>query len=569
MEQRHKLLGTILMEMDVINEQQLEEGLNLHRQHDKKIGEALQELGFCSSEDVCQALAMQSGLRYLDPTTIDIPREVTSLVPESLVRDHTIIPVAREDGRITIATSDPFDLFAQDNVRFATNADVDCVLASRESILQAIERHYGVSQDKIEKTLEEVNQQVEFKEEKELEESMQAEGDDAPVIKLVTLIISEAMKHRASDIHIEPMEDRLRIRYRVDGVCFEVDSPPKRLQASIISRVKIMAKIDIAEKRRPTDGRIKLRLLGREVDFRVSCLPASHGESVVLRILDKSSVLYGIQELGFMDDDYKRFRNIIRRPNGVFLVTGPTGSGKTTTLYAALQELNTPDRKIITAENPVEYNISGLNQAEVKAGIGLTFARILRAMLRQAPEIILVGEIRDTETAEIAIQAALTGHLVFSTLHTNDAPSAITRLIDMGVAPFLVSSAIQAIMAQRLVRTICPHCKKPKEYRPHELAWVGLREEEVQGVTFYHGEGCKDCSYTGYKGRLGIFEMMEMTPEIRELAFRKASTNKVRDEAIVSGMRTLREDGVRKIINGLTTIEEILRITAEVQAMYE
>ena len=365
------------------------------------------------------------------------------------------------------------------------------------------------------------------------------------------------------------MEDRLRIRYRTDGVCYEVDCPPKRLQGAIISRVKILAKIDIAERRRPTDGRIKMKLLGKEIDFRVSCLPANHGESVVLRILDKSSVMYGIQELGFMDDDYKRFRNIIRRPNGVFLVTGPTGSGKTTTLYAALQELNTPDRKIITAENPVEYNITGLNQSEVRPGIGLTFARILRAMLRQAPEIILVGEIRDTETAEIAIQAALTGHLVFSTLHTNDAPSAITRMIDMGVAPFLVSSSIQAIMAQRLVRTICPNCKRPREYKPHELAWVGLREEEVQGVTFYEGAGCQECSSTGYKGRLGIFEMMEMTPELRELAFRKASTNKIRDEAIVSGMRTLREDGVRKVIGGLTTIEEVLRITTEAQAMYE
>jgi len=389
MEQRHKLLGTLLVDMDVITGQQLEEGLNLHRQSDKKVGEALQELGFCTSEDVCQALAMQSGLRYLDPTTVEIPREVIQLVPEAIVREHHVMPVSREDGRITIATSDPFDLFAQDNVRFATNTEVDCVLASRESIQQAIERYYGVDSEKIEEFLEDAGGDVEFREEKELEEAAAAEGDDAPVIKLVTLIISEAIRRRASDIHIEPLENRLRIRYRVDGVCFEVDSPPKRLQASIISRIKIMAKIDIAEKRRPTDGRIKLKLVGRDVDLRVSCLPASHGESVVMRILDKSSVLYGIQELGFMDDDYKRFRNIIRRPNGVFLVTGPTGSGKTTTLYAALQELNTPDRKIITAEDPVEYNIAGLNQSEVRRGIGLTFVRILRAMLRQAPNVIL------------------------------------------------------------------------------------------------------------------------------------------------------------------------------------
>jgi len=568
MEQRHKLLGTILLDMDVIDDAQLEEGLNLHRQSDKKIGEAMLELGFCSSEDVCQALSMQSGVRYLDPTTVDIPKEVIKLVPETLVRENCVIPVSAEDGRITIATPDPFDLFAQDNVRFATNAEVECVLASRESIMQAIERNYGVDEDKIEEFLDDLGGGVEFREEKELQESIEVGDDDAPVIKLVTLLISEALKRRASDIHIEPMEDRLRIRYRTDGVCFEVESPPKRLQGSIISRVKIMAKIDIAEKRRPTDGRIKLKLVGRDIDLRVSCLPANHGESVVLRILDKSSVLYGVQELGFMDDDYKRFRNIIRRPNGVFLVTGPTGSGKTTTLYAALQELNTPDRKIITAENPVEYNISGLNQAEVRANIGLTFSRILRAMLRQAPNVILVGEIRDTETAEIAIQAALTGHLVFSTLHTNDAPSAITRLIDMGVAPFLVSSSIQAIMAQRLVRTICPNCKRKREYRPHELAWVGLREEDVQGITFYEGAGCKECSNTGYRGRLGIFEMLEMTNELSELAFRKASTNKLRDEAIVSGMRTLREDAVRKVLNGDTTIEEALRVTAESQSMY-
>jgi type IV pilus assembly protein PilB len=318
----------------------------------------------------------------------------------------------------------------------------------------------------------------------------------------------------------------------------------------------------VAEKRRPQDGRIRMKLLGRDIDLRVSALPASHGPSLVMRILDKESVLLGVQDLGFGDDDYRRFKNIIKRPNGIFLVTGPTGSGKTTTLYAALNELNTPDRKIITAENPVEYSLTGINQAEVRERIGMSFARILRAMLRQAPNIILVGEIRDTETAEIAIQAALTGHLVFSTLHTNDAPSAITRLIDMGVQPFLVSSSIQAIMAQRLVRTVCKNCKEPYEAPEHELRAVGLTPDDVSGVTLYRGGGCPECQGTGYKGRIGIFEMMELDSELRDMAFHKAATNRIRDQAIASGMRTLMQDGIRKVIQGITTIDEVLRITA-------
>jgi type IV pilus assembly protein PilB len=459
---------------------------------------------------------------------------------------------------------DPLNLFALDNLRFATSCDIQWVLCCEEDLKNAVQKHYGLEEETVDNMLQEFTESDIVYTEEGAAAGLALDGDDedAPIIRLVTLIITEALKQRASDIHIEPMENRIRVRYRIDGDCYEVESPPKRLQGSLISRIKIMAEIDIAEKRRPTDGRIRLKLMGRDLDFRVSCLPATHGESVVMRILDKQSLLMGIQDLGFMDDDYARFQKIIKRPQGILLVTGPTGSGKTTSLYAALSELNRPDVKIITAENPVEYNISGINQAEVKEIIGYNFGRILRAMLRQAPNIILVGEIRDSETAEIAIQAALTGHLVFSTLHTNDAPSAITRLIDMGVKPFLVASAVQAIMAQRLIRTICKNCKAPHTYTPGELKTVGLKPEDVQGAALYMGKGCRDCRDLGYRGRLGIFELMEMNLTLRDMAFRKEPVHKIREEAIRSGMRTLQEDGVRKVLSGITTIPEVIAVTA-------
>jgi type IV pilus assembly protein PilB len=358
------------------------------------------------------------------------------------------------------------------------------------------------------------------------------------------------------------MEDRVRIRYRVDGQCQEVNAPPKRLQGAVLSRIKIMAEMDIAEKRKPQDGRIKINVNGRELDLRVSALPATHGESMVMRILDKKAGLLGLEEMGFHPSDYKRFKTIIKRPNGLILVTGPTGSGKTTTLYAALKELNRPDVKIITAENPVEYNLAGINQAQVKAGIGMTFQRILRAMLRQAPNIILVGEIRDQETAEIAIQAALTGHLVFSTLHTNDAPGALTRLIDMGVKPFLVASSIQAAMGQRLIRILCPHCKEPNpDPDPILLNAIGIKPEDMRGRKLYRAVGCDQCRNSGFKGRKGIYELMEMNSVMREMVFRKEPIQKIKEQARLSGMVTLLEDGVRKTFDGLTTPEEVLTIT--------
>jgi len=387
------------------------------------------------------------------------------------------------------------------------------------------------------------------------------EGDDAPIIRLVHLVIAEALRQRASDIHIEPLAHRLRIRYRIDGVCFEVDSQPKINQGPILSRIKIMAGMDIAEKRRPQDGRINLTVEGREIDIRVSALPCTSGESIVMRLLDKERGLKDLRELGFEDDDFKRFNSMIKRPNGILLVTGPTGSGKTTTLYAALKKLNQPDVKIITAENPVEYLLPGVNQCEVRPKIGLDFARILRAMLRQAPNIILVGEIRDKETAEIAIQAALTGHLVCSTLHTNDAPSAITRMIELGVKPFLVSSSLLGVVAQRLMRVLCDNCKEPYTPSAAELMTVGITPEMAEGHTIFKPVGCARCRHSGYRGRLGAFELMEMNNELRAMVFDGVSTQKLRKAAELNGMKTLQRDGVRKILVGKTSVEEVLRLT--------
>jgi len=556
-------VGTILLDKGIIDSSQLEEASRAQQETGESVGEALVKLKYASPEDVVAALAQKFNLHVVDPSSMKIDPDLIRLVPKNMALEHQVIPVELSDGRITVATSDPENISAQDNLRFVTNLDVDYVLATRDAILNAIAQNYNVDEETLDNIYQEYTEtDVTVGERDDGFGDLGDDSDSAPVIKLVTLIINEAVQQKASDIHIEPLQDRVRVRYRVDGVLHEVQSAPKRLQGALLARVKIMAKINIAERRRPADGRIPLKVMGRDIDIRVSTLPAYHGESVVLRILDKASVLMGVQDLGFGDEDYQRFQGIIRVPYGIFLVTGPTGSGKTTTLYAALSELNTPDRKIITAEEPVEYNISGLNQSSVNASIGMTFRRILRAMLRQAPEVILVGEIRDKETAETAIQAALTGHLVFSTLHTNDAPSAITRLIDIGVPPFLVSSAIQAIMAQRLVRSICPNCREPIEYKPFELASIGLRPEDVSHTTLYHGAGCSECSNSGYKGRIGIFELMAMDSTLREMAFRQETYNRIRDQAIASGMRVLQKDAVEKVLRGMTTVEEVVRVTA-------
>ncbi|MFC1582714.1 GspE/PulE family protein [Planctomycetota bacterium] len=558
-----KLLGEILLENEVVTSEQITEALQVQMEQggNKRIGEILIELGAVDEEEIIRALAEQFDMPVIDLSAIEIPKTILREIPQNVARENNVVPVEVTDAHLVIAISDPLDLGTLDNIRFMTNKNVEANLAAPSQIIMAIDNLYGVSEDTVDEMLEEFTEDsIDF--DRGDDEDGDESDDDAPIIKLVTMIMVEALRQRSSDIHVEPMEGRLRVRYRVDGVCYEVDSPPKRLQNAILSRMKLMAGMDIAEKRKPQDGRIKIKLLNREIDMRVSALPAVHGESIVCRILDKENLMLDMSHLGFESDDYELFQRIIRRPNGIILVTGPTGSGKTTTLYSALQELNLPDRKIITAENPVEYHLDGINQCMVRHDIGLDFTRILRAMLRQAPQIILVGEIRDDETAEIAIQAALTGHLVFSTLHTNDAPSAITRLTDMGVRPFLVASSIQAVMGQRLVRVICPNCKEEYEPEPSILAMLGLAPEQLKGRKFFRGSGCDQCHGIGYRGRKAIFELMEMNSALKQMAFEKKPSNLIRKEAISSGMKTLFQDGIRKVLSGITTIEEVLRIAA-------
>ena len=500
-------------------------------------------------------------LELLGTTTIS--SDLIALVPESVARENFVLPMSQDNGALKIIMSDPSDFDTLQKLQFILNKDIQPVLAPREQIVEAINKHYGQSEtESVDSMLQEfTDTAIDFNEASSAAAIAAAADDsDAPVVKLVNLMIQEAISLRASDIHVEPFADRVRVRYRIDGVLVERDSPPRRLLAPLVSRIKIMATIDIAEKRRPQDGRIKLTSGGKHFDLRVSVLPTVHGQSVVMRILDRGNISVSIRDLGFGENDYKRFQQIIKRPNGIFLVTGPTGSGKTTTLYAALNELNRPDRKIITAEDPVEYYLPGINQVEVKHQIGLDFARIIRAMLRQAPNIILVGEIRDNETADIAVQASLTGHLVFSTLHTNDAPSAITRLIDIGVPPFLIASSVIAIMAQRLVRLVCPKCKEVDKPDAAEMKAAGLTPDQLSNATFMRGRGCNHCYHTGYRGRLGIFEMLKMNAAIREMTFNRAPTQEIRRQSRLLGMRTLLEDGIDKAVRGITTLEEVLSI---------
>ena len=465
--------------------------------------------------------------------------------------------------------SDPSDLDTFEKLRFILNRKVDIALAPRESILEAINRHYGQMEDQSADSMlqEFTDTAIDFTETEQESASSDEIVDEnsAPIVRLVQLLISEAVQLRASDIHVEPFEDRVRIRYRIDGVLVERDSPPRRLLGALISRIKILAKMDIAERRRPQDGRIKVTVGDKELDLRVSVLPTNHGQSTVMRLLDKDNIKVGVRQLGLSEEDFRQFKNLIRRPNGIILVTGPTGSGKTTTLYASLNELNRPDRKIITAEDPVEYYLPGINQVEVRHNIGLDFALIIRAMLRQAPNIILVGEMRDAETAQMGIQASLTGHLVFSTLHTNDAPGAITRMVDMGVPAYLVASSVIAVMAQRLVRVVCTKCKQPHMPGEAALELAGITPEMAAGATFMRGKGCSHCSKSGYRGRLGIYELMLMSSKIRELAFQGASTQDIRKAAIGVGMTTLYDDGIRKVLRGITTLEEVARVAKRVE----
>jgi len=568
-------LGEILYRAGVVPKEPLLAAIKESKSSGKKLGQLLIEKRLIGEETLIKALAKQHGLHYVDVDSISIPQNATELISEELMRRYNVLPLGMDNGRLKLAISDPMDLDMMDTLRLRLNKDLDCHLGNPDKIRQLIQDQFDQASrqesDELKHSIDATAAEL-----AEAGHELQAEAlriqqaggiDDGPIVKLANLIIDNAYYMRASDIHIEPMADRVRVRYRVDGVCLEKDNIPKNMQAQLVTRFKILSGMDIAEKRLPQDGRIKREIDEQDIDFRVSALPGYHGPSIVLRILRPDAVNIGIKSLGFEADDYERFQKIIKRPNGIFLVTGPTGSGKTTTLYAALQELNRPDKKIITAEDPVEYSFAGMNQCQVRDEIGLTFDRILRAMLRQAPNIILVGEIRDGVVADIAIQAALTGHLVFSTLHTNDAIGAITRLIDMGVKPFLVASSIQAIMAQRLIRVICDSCKVINENpNPSYLKLLNITPEDCKKHTLYKGTGCSKCQGTGYKGRIGIFEMVEMNNELRELAFSKAPTTDLRRAAVASGMRTLLLDGKIKIFNGITTAEEVAR-TAQTEGV--
>ena len=550
----------ILLRKKILSPEQLDEAVSLASSTGIKLQDALGKLNYSTPTESVAAMAEFHNVQFVDLTTLEIPKAVIELVPESVARENLVLPLSLEGNTLKLITADPSNYEAMQKLQFILNKEIQPVLAVQEQIQEAINRNYGQTEtESVDSMLVEfTDTAIEFTKTEAAGSMANADESDAPVVKLVNLLISEGVATRASDIHIEPFGDRIRIRYRIDGVLVERDAAPRRLLSAMLSRIKIMGSIDISEKRRPQDGRIKMTVGGKHFDLRVSMLPTVHGQSAVMRILDRGNIMVGIRDLGFSEEDYLRFQNIIKRPNGIFLVTGPTGYGKTTTLYAALNELNRPDRKIITAEDPVEYYLPGINQVEVRHNIGLNFARIIRAMLRQAPNIILVGEIRDKETAEIAVQASLTGHLVFSTLHTNDAPSAVTRLVDIGVPPFLIASSVIAIMGQRLVRVNCPKCREPYTPPDEQLRAAGITDEMKARATFMKGKGCTHCRQGGFRGRVAITELMRMNSQLRELTFALAPTQELRRKARAGGMRTLLEDGVQKSLKGITTVEEVL-----------
>jgi len=554
----------ILENMGLITREQAVSARNAAQEEDEGVMDILAREGVVSKSDMLKALASQFGMETITLQGLDIPREVLDMVPGDVAQRYKVVPVFKNENVLTVALGDPLDVDTLDGLRYVLKCNVEGVVAPPEEIEKAIANYYGRATGAVEGMLQEITEGT-LALPDEVQQQLVADQDvsesDAPIIKLVSLIIMEAFRSRASDIHLEPMPKKFRVRYRIDGVLHEVDSPPKRLQSAIISRVKIMANMSIAEKRVPQDGRIQINVMGRDLDLRVSSIPTNHGESIVMRILDKSGIALGLPQLGFFADDQQVFERLITLSDGIILVTGPTGSGKTTTLYACLNTINKPDRKIITVEDPVEYQMSGINQVQVRADIGMTFSAALRAILRQAPNIIMIGEIRDLETAEIAVNASLTGHLVFSTLHTNDAPSAVTRLIDIGVKPFLVASSTRAIMAQRLVRRICEKCKEPYEPKEAELRLLGPAAKQLASAELFHGKGCADCQFTGYRGRLGIYEIFQIDDQVRNLVFEQVSSTELRIKARELGMRTLREDGLRKVVAGITTLEEVLRVT--------
>jgi type IV pilus assembly protein PilB len=523
---------------------------------------ALIDQGAVTEEDVTRALASHNSMEFVDLGQMVISPDVIEAIPVDIARRYRVIPIAKMDSSLMVAIGDPLNFETFDSLSYLLKREVEFVCSTPGQIKQALQKYYGSADEAAESLEAQLGGEIQIGDTAAGGGDQAAEGGDAPIIKMVTMLLLEAYKLRASDIHLEPLEKRFRVRFRMDGVLHEMQNPPKKLQSAVISRLKIMTgSMSIAEKRLPQDGRIQVKIGKKSIDLRVSTVPTNHGESVVMRILDKSGLSLGLPELGFLSDDQELFERLIGLPDGILLVTGPTGSGKTTTLYACLNTINKPDRKIITVEDPCEYQMNGINQVQVNADIGMTFPAALRSILRQAPNIIMIGEIRDLETANIAINASLTGHLVFSTLHTNDAPSAVARLVDIGTAPFLVSSAVRAVVAQRLVRKLCQNCKQPHELTDGELRALRLDRSQLGEASVMHPVGCELCRHLGYKGRMGIFEIFIINDDVRMMINEKASTLQLRKRARELGMRTLREDGVRKVLAGMTSAEEVISVT--------
>ena len=528
----------------------------------RSVVDVLIEQGAVSQEDVARAIASNAAMDFMLLDELHVPDEVIRLIPEETARRFRVVPIGMNDlGGIVVAVDDPLNFNTLDSVQSVVQREVEFVCTTRTSLNAAMVKFYGTAEDAV-ASMESLAGDIRIGDQAVDVAGVEGEGGEAPIIKLVTMMLIEAYNMRCSDIHIEPLEKRLRVRFRIDGVLVEMQNPPKKLQAAIISRLKIMTgTMSIAEKRLPQDGRIQVKFAKKQIDLRVSTIPTTHGESVVMRILDKSSLSLGLPQLGFLSDDQETFEKLITLPDGILLVTGPTGSGKTTTLYACLNYINKPDKKLITVEDPVEYQMAGINQVQVNTEVGMSFPAALRSMLRQAPNVIMIGEIRDAETANIAINASLTGHLVFSTLHTNDAPSAVARLVDIGVQPFLVSSAVRAMVAQRLVRKICANCKQPYELLESEVRSLGIDPTQLAEASVSKGKGCERCKYMGYKGRAGLFEIFIVDDEVRHMINSKSTTVELRKRAREMGMRTLREDGIRKVLSGMTSAEEVIAAT--------
>ena len=567
-------LGEMLVRAGMISQEQLDESLEAQKTNGEKLGFNLIKLGYVKEDDITQLLSEQYGVPSINLRHFDIDETVINLIPSEVAQKYLVLPVNRTGATLTISMADPTNVFAMDDIKFMTGYNVEPVVASEIAIREAIEKYYG-SQHALElkKVMDEMadadSEALEvLEEEEELDlNALEAATEEAPVVKLVNIILTDSIKKSASDIHIEPYEKDFRVRFRIDGVLYEIMHPPLKLKDAMTSRMKIMAKLDISEKRLPQDGRIKIKMkLGgkpKEMDYRVSVLPTLFGEKIVLRLLDKDNLMLDMTKLGFEQESLTKFERQILKPYGMVLVTGPTGSGKTNTLYSSMARVNTPETNIMTAEDPVEFNLHGINQVQTKEAIGLNFAAALRAFLRQDPNIVLVGEIRDFETAEIAVKAALTGHLVLSTLHTNDAPSTINRLMNMGIEPFLVATSVNLICAQRLVRRICRECKEPIQMPTQALVDIGFAVDEAPSIQLHKGRGCANCNNTGYRGRVGLYEVMEISEEIRELILSGASAMELRRKSIEEGMISLRHSGLQKIKDGATSVEEVVRETVQ------